>query len=172
MNDELFNINFRRLAVWYLPTFLRTPIMKAFVLMLIYPLELMYIEMMKGRKRNLIKMNHNYQKFSLQKRLNDTFDAVQRRIRIIKAVQYEGIYLYTEAEIDPTSPGHYIDSISNKMKWLKGDEKPIYLRTNAELYSDYDFIVEIPNTGINQIQLKAEIEFFILQSKNYQIVII
>ena len=31
------------------------------------------------------------------------------------------------------------------------------LRTEAELYQEYDFIVEIPNTGINEIELKAEI---------------
>lgn len=143
--------------------------MKAFVLMLIFPLELMYIEMMKARKRNLIKMNTNYQKFSLQKRLNDAFDPTARRIKIVKAVQYEGVYLYTEAEIDPTSPGHFSDSNSNKMKWLKGDEKPIYLRTDAELYSEFDFIVKIPDTGINLIQMRAEIDFYVLQSKNYDI---
>lgn len=172
MNDQFFNISLRKLAVLYLPTFLRQPIMKAFVLIMIFPLELLFIEMMKARKRNLIKMNHNYQKFSLQKRLNDAFDAVERRIRIVKAVQYESVYLYTEAEIDPTNPNHFSDSSNNKMKWLKGSEKPIYLRTDAELYSEFDFIVEIPNTAINLNQLNAEIDFYKLVSKNYQIVII
>lgn len=172
MNDELFNINFRRLAVWYLPTFLRTPIMKSFVLMLIFPLELMYIEMMKARKRNLIKMNTNYQKFSLQKRLNDAFDTIGRRIKIVKAVQYDSINLYTKPEIDPNSADYFTDNATNKMKWAKGHDKPIYLRSKSELYSEFDFIVEIPNTGINIIQLKAEIDFYVLQSKNYDIRII
>jgi hypothetical protein len=115
------------------------------------------------RKQNLIKMNFNYQKYSVQRRLNDAFDTIERRIKIVKAVQYEGVYLYTEAEDDLQH---------SKTKWLYDDSKPIYLRTEAELYSEFDFIVEIPDTGIDQRRLRAEIDFYILQSKQYQIVII
>ncbi|TXI87155.1 MAG: hypothetical protein E6Q36_07955 [Chryseobacterium sp.] len=161
--DHLFNINFKQLAYWYLPTFRRGNRILNFIWSLISPLEAMYIEMLQARKRNLIKMDFNYQKFSLQKRLNDAFDRVERRIKIVKAVQYEGVFLYTEAEDDV---------LHSKTKWLYDDTNPIYLRTEAELYSEYDFIVEIPNTSINPLQLKAEIDFYILQSKQYQIVII
>lgn len=161
--DHLFNINFKQLAYWYLPTFRRGNRILNFIWCLISPLEAMYIEMLQTRKRNLIKMDFNYQKFSLQKRLNDAFDRVERRIKIVKAVQYEGVFLYTEAEDDV---------LHSKTKWLYDDSNPIYLRTEAELYSEYDFIVEIPNTSINPLQLKAEIDFYILQSKQCQIVII
>ncbi|WP_156173335.1 hypothetical protein [Chryseobacterium gallinarum] len=99
----------------------------------------------------------------MQKRLNDLFDNKERRIRIVKAVQYEGLYLYTEAEDD---------AFKSKTKWLFGDENPIYLRTESELYSEFDFIVRIPNTGINELQLRAEIEYYMLQSKNYTIEIV
>jgi len=160
MNDNLFNINFRLLSIWYLPTFLRAAVLKTFVWILIYPLETLYIQILKNRKQNLIKMNHNYQKFSLQKRLNDAFDPVERRIIIIKAVIYESVYLYTEAEDD---------QFHSKTKWLHGDQQPIYLYTDAELYSEFDFIVKIPNSGINEMQLRAEIEYYMLQSKNYKI---
>ena len=161
--DNIFNISFRRLAVWFLPTFLRKTKLIAFVFVAIFPLEKLYIEFLKSRKQNLIKMNHNYQKFSVQKRLNDDFDQIERRIKIVSAVQYEGVYLYTEAEDDP---------YFSKTKWLHDDSNPIYLRNEAELYSEYDFIVEIPNTNINQIQLKAEIDFYILPSKRYLIKIV
>lgn len=161
--DHLFNINFKQLTFWWLPTFRRKNRLLNYIWCLIFPLEAMYIEFLRKRKQNLIKMNYNYQKYSVQKRLNDAFDPIERRIKIVKAVQYEGVYLYTEAEDDPQH---------SKTKWLYDDSNPIYLRTEAELYSEYDFIVEIPNTGINQIQLKAEIDFYILQSKQYQIVII
>lgn len=163
MNDNLFNINFRLLSVWYLPTFLRAIILKSFVWILIFPLEKLYIQVLKNRKVNLIKMNHNYQKFSVQKRLNDAFDTLERRIKIVKAVKYEGVFIYTKAEDDV---------VHSKTKWLFGDENPIFLRTKSELYSEFDFIVEIPNTGINEVQMRAEIDFYILQSKTYQIVII
>lgn len=161
--DHLFNISFKQLAYWYLPTFRRGNRLLNFIWCLISPLETMYIELLQARKRNLIKMDFNYQKFSLQKRLNDAFDRMERRIRIVKAVQYDGLYLYTEAEDDV---------LHTKTQWVHDDTKPIYLRTEAELYSEFDFIVQIPNTGINQIQLKAEIDFYILPSKQYQIIII
>lgn len=158
--SSLFNIDFKKLATWWLPTFLRTLVLKAYCFVLISPIEKMYIYFLKRRKQHNIKMDFNYQKFSLQKRLNDAFDRIERRIRIVNAIKYEGVYLYTEAEgIDKT-------------KWLYGDEKPIYLRSEDELTSIYDFIVEIPDTGINQIRLRAEIDFYILQSKKYKIVII
>ncbi|GEN71570.1 hypothetical protein [Chryseobacterium lathyri] len=161
--DHLFNINFKRLALWWVPTFRRKSITLNYLWCLLFPLEAMYIDFLRKRKQNLIKMNYNYQKYSVQKRLNDAFDPIERRIKIVKAVQYEGVYLYTEAEDNPQY---------SKTKWLYDDSNPIYLRTEAELYSEYDFIVEIPNTAINPLQLKAEIDFYILQSKQYQIVII
>jgi hypothetical protein len=161
--DHLFNINFKQLTFWWLPTFRRKNKLLNYIWCLLFPLEIIYIEFLRMRKQNLIKMDYGYQKFSLQKRLNDAFDKVERRIKIVKAVQYEGVYLYTEAE----------DDLQNsKTKWLYDDSDPIYLRTESELYSEFDFIVEIPNTPINPLQLKAEIDFYILQSKQYQIIII
>lgn len=162
MNDQLFNINFKRLAIWWIQTFRRNNTLLNFIYCLIFPLEAMYIEVLKARKQNLIRMNFNYQKFSMQRRLNDAFDPIERRIEIVKAVQYEGVYLYTKAEND---------EFNSKTQWLYGDEQPIYLRTKAELYSEYDFIVKIPNTAINMTQLRAEIDFFKLLSKRYQIII-
>lgn len=143
------------------PPFLRGSRLMAFLDSFIMPLEFLYITFLKNRKQNLIRMEFNYQKFSLQKRLNDAFDQLQRRIRIVNAVQYEGVYLYTEAEDDQWF---------SKTRWLS--DNPIYLRTEAELTSEFDFIVEIPNTNINRYQLQAEIDFYILPSKRYQIVIV
>lgn len=172
MDDKVFNIDFTKLIILWLPTFLRTPVLIAFGVVLITPLISLYIGFLNARRQNLIRMSVTTQKFSMQKRLNDAFDQVDRRIRIIKAVQYSGLFLYTDAEIDPNSPDHFSDNINNKMKWLNGDEKPIYLRTESELYSEYDFIVTVPNIGINENQLRAEIEYYMLQSKNYRIEIV
>ncbi|MPN31030.1 hypothetical protein SDC9_178501 [bioreactor metagenome] len=171
MKDNLFNIDFRKLAVLWIMTDIRKNGMINFIHVLIFPLVTLYVEVMKNRKQNLIKMNHNYQKFSMQKRLNDAFDRIERRIKIVRAVQYEGIYLYTEAETDPTHPSYFSTDPNNKIKWLFGDENPTYLRSESELTSDFDFIVEIPNTNINQFMLKAEIDFYVLQTKSYLIVI-
>lgn len=172
MNDNIFNIDFKKLIALWLPTFLRTPAILIFGVVLIAPLITLYITFLMLRKQNLIRMGITCQKFSMQKRLNDAFDQQQRRIEIVKGVLFESVYLYTEGEIDQNSQDYFTDDPNNKMKWIKGDEKPIYLRTEAELYSEYDFIVKIPDTGINLNQLKAEIEYYMLQSKNYKIEII
>ena len=163
MEDKVFNIDFKKLAVDWLPTFLRTAFIAGFSVVFVIPLTAIYIEFLRIRKQNLIRMKTTCQKFSMQKRLNDAFDPVERRIQIVKAVRFNGVFLYTEAEDD---------QYKSKTKWLFGDENPIYLRTETELYSEYDFLVLIPNSEINEYQLKAEIEYYMLQSKNYKIVII
>ncbi|WP_066435590.1 hypothetical protein [Chryseobacterium sp. CCH4-E10] len=163
MKDKVFNIAFGKLAVNWLPTFERVPFNISFSVMLIKPLMNLYLVFLRTRKRNLIRLNTTCQKFSMQKRLNDVFDPVERRIRIVKAVLFDATFLYTEAEDDQWR---------TKTKWLFGDENPIYIYTEAELYSEFDFIVKIPDSDINQIQLRAEIEYYMLQSKNYKIEII
>ncbi|AYO58179.1 hypothetical protein CO230_08630 [Chryseobacterium sp. 6424] len=157
--DRVFDIDFKKLAIEWLPTFLRTPLLLSFILVVIVPLEEFYIAFLKDRKQNLIRMNTTCQKFSLQKRLNDYFDPVERRIKIVKAVLYDGVYLYTEGEDD---------QLRTKTQFLYINSNPIYLYTEAELNSDYDFIVKAP-AGINELQLRAEIEYYMLQSKNYRI---
>lgn len=158
--DKVYNINFKKLAIEWLPIFLRGPVIISFITVMIIPLESLYNEFLKARKQNMLRMYTTCQKFSLQKRLNDYFDPLERRIEIVKAVLFDGVYLYTEAEDD---------QLRSKTQWLYVDSLPIYLYTEAELNSDYDFIVKIPNNGINQLQLRAEIEYYMLQSKNYRI---
>ena len=160
MMDRIYNISFKKLSTEWLIIALRVNWIIAFIFVLILPLEALYIEFLRARKQNLIRLNTTCQKFSMQKRLNDFFDPVERRIEIVKAVLFESTYLFTEAEDDIWH---------TKTKWLHGDQQPIYLYTDAELYSEFDFIVKIPNSGINELQLRAEIEYYMLQSKNYKI---
>lgn len=170
MNDNLFNINFKRLASWWLFTFWRTGSVLNLMSVLIFYIEELYIEFGRERKDNIRKMKYNYQKFSLQSILNYNHDRAGNRIKIIKAVLYDGVYVYTEGETNNLS------TTDPKRKWLFGDERPLYLRTESELHSDYDFIVQIPvdanNPNVSLInidQLKADIDFYKLPSKRYQI---
>lgn len=161
MMDRIYNISFKKLSIEWIILALRVNWIVAFISVLIVPIESLYNDFIRARKQNLIRMNTSCQKFSLQKRLNDYFDPLERRIEIVKAVLFDATYIYTEAEDD---------QLRTKTQWLYVDSLPIYLYTEAELNSDYDFIVKIPNTGgINQLQLRAEIEYYMLQSKNYRI---
>ena len=159
--EKCFELDFKKLILMYLPTFRRKYITFNFLYVLISPIEKMYIDFLKVRKRNIDSLTHNYQICFIRKRLNDVFDRTERRIKIYSSETYVGLYLYTENEDD---------TIRSKTKYLS-ENKPIYLRTEAELYQEFDFIVEIPITGINEIELKAEIDFLKLESKRYQIVI-
>lgn len=161
--DHLYNIVIKRLAWWWMPTFLRKNQTMSYLYSLLSPFDFILAELKKHRQFNLMRLNFNYQKFSLQRRLNERFDSPLKRIKIVNAVQYEGVYLYTEAESGPMMTKH---------QWLHDDNNPIYLRTEAELTSEYDFIVQIPNSNINQIQLAAEVDYYKLIGKNYKIVII
>lgn len=160
--EQSYNINFFKTAIEYLPTWYRIAFWKAFVMVLISPVDLLYNVLMSERSQNLERLKTTNQKFSIQKRLNDLFDPLERRIVIVKAILFEGVFLYTEAEDDPGR---------NKTQWLYINGNPLYLYTEAELNSDIDFIVKVPG-GINEIRLKAEIEYHMLQSKNYKIEII
>lgn len=159
MNDKVFNINFKKLSIEKLPIRMRNAFWIPLILVLIIPIEALYNEFLRARKQNLIRINTTCQKFSMQKRLNDYFDPLERRIEIVKAVLFDGTYLYTEAEDDQWK---------TKTQWLYIDSLPIYLYTEAELNSEFDFIVKVP-AGLNELQLRAEIEYYMLQSKNYRI---
>lgn len=157
--ENTFKINFGKTALEWLPTFLRGIFFTAFSLVLTTPVELIFSQFLAERKQNLLRLKTTAQKFSLQKRLNDYFDPVERRIEIVKAVLFDGLYLYTEAEDDQSR---------SKTQWLYVNGNPLYLYTEAELNSDIDFIVLVP-PGIDEVRLRAEIEYYMLQSKNYTI---
>ncbi|MBP7173997.1 MAG: hypothetical protein KBA33_08045 [Cloacibacterium sp.] len=159
ISEKSFEIDFKKLVLLWLPTFLRQVFLFRLIYWLISPVESIYVEFHKRRKQNLIKLNHNYQVYSLRKRLNDAFDSVERRIQIVSAKKYEKLYLFTEAE----------DDIRRSKTLFLEEDKPIYLYTEGELNNEYDFIVLIPNTAIDQIRMKAEIDFYKLKSKTYKI---
>lgn len=160
---SIFDFNIKKYALLLTPPFKRSPVFIGFLSAFVRPLSELYQQFLKSREQNLIRMRFNYQVCSLEYRLNDAFDPLEKRIYISKAVLYEGVYLYTKAEDDAQH---------SKTKWLHDESDPIYLRTKDELYSDYDFTVNIPNTPINLYQLRAEIDFYKLPTKRYQILII
>lgn len=160
---NVFNIDIKKYSALLTPPFLRSLSFAALLNAFISPLEDLYQSFLINRKQNIIRLQFNYQTCSIEYRLNDAFDPVERRIKIVRAVKYEALFLYTEAEDDTQH---------SKTKWLFSDEDPIYLRTEGELYSIYDFVVEIPDTNINIFQLRAEIDFYKLITKTYEIKIV
>lgn len=151
----MFNINFHKLVVLLLPTFLRKAKLVAYLTALITPVKIMYDDFVAARAANLYKLAHNGQVCYLRKALNDSFDPAQRRIIITDGNRYAREYIYTHAEKQPK----YLGSMM--------------LRPASD-YDDagIDFRVicpkELQGKG-KPYQLMALVDFYKLASKRYVI---
>lgn len=149
-----YNIDFRRLTLLLLPSFLRTERMRAWFYTLISPLQPLHDDFLRNRKDNLTKLNHNSQVCYLRKILNDTFDP-DRRIQILPASSLQQIYIYTNAEYKINYLGkihlHQPDDFSDK---------------------GVDFIVKIPTELKDYTEeIYAVTVYYKLASKRFKIVI-
>lgn len=158
-----FKIDYNKLAVLYLSTFLRKSELVSFVQTVIKPIGYLYDLWYNWRIENIYKVEHTGQICSLRGSLNDKFDPDFRRIYIGNGLEHETFYIYTEAE--------------NQDVWLhtESEEDVIWLYTDSETAdSGYDFIVWVPEElYTTQIfGLRAHIDFYKTGGKNYTILII
>jgi hypothetical protein len=157
-----FNINYNQLALLLLPTFLRKPVIVAYIQSLLVPIDKLYYKWSVFRVDNLYRIKHTGQVFSLRKSLNDRFDPVQRRIYITDGNFYDTTYIYTEAE--------------GQDVWLytEAEAGTLYLRTEPETAdTGLDFIVWVPQQVYTSeiYGLKAHIDFYRAGGKRYNIFI-
>jgi hypothetical protein len=149
-----YKVDYNRLAVLMLPTFLRKPILVGYVQSLLVPIDKLYYKWSIFRNENLYKVQHNGQICKLRKALNDRFDPSERRIYIGDGNRFERQYLYTTGE--------------NKPRYLG----TMFLYQNSD-YADtgVDFIVYAPQEiiGESPYELKAQIEFYKAGGKRYKI---
>lgn len=79
---KLFQIDYKRLAMLLLPTFLRRPRIFAFLCALTFSVSELHVKFLKNRDVNLLRIRRNGQTCYLRGMLNDELDAGERRIRI------------------------------------------------------------------------------------------
>lgn len=149
-----YNIDFNKLALLMLPTFLRKEIIIGYIEALIAPIITVHYEWKQKRLADWYKLNHTGQVCLLRKVLNDALDVSDRRIYISDGNSFPRKYIYTRAENKPVFLG--------KMFIYQNSE---YVGTGA------DFIVYVPAEIINTKahELNALIMFYKLASKRYQI---
>jgi hypothetical protein len=149
-----FNIDYNRLGILMLPTFLRKPILVNWIQVLLTPIANLHYTWKQKRLADWYKLNHTGQVCFLRKVLNDHLDVSQRRIYIEDGNAFPRKYIYTRAEKKPVFLGK------------------MFIYQNSE-YTDtgVDFIVRAPAEIINtQIhELNALINFYKLASKRYKI---
>ena len=151
-----YKINFNRLVVQLMPTFLRQPRMIAFISLFSAELTKLHNAWLIKKSQDETWLQHNSQVCFLRKILNDEFDDLQRRIKITDGQLYDRQYIYTLGEKKPKYLGK------------------IFIRQSTD-YADtgIDFFVIVPtniNIEQNKYKLEALINRYRLASKRYKII--
>lgn len=149
-----YKIDWNKLVLLLLPTFLRQKTIVAYMQALVQPVATLHYNWLRKREDHWYKLNHTGQVCYLKKVLNDALDPDERRIYIADGNAFPRKYIYTRAENKPIFLG--------KMHIYQHQE---YTNTGA------DFVVFVP-TAIEANEphrLKYLIEFYKLASKRYQI---
>lgn len=151
-----YNINFDKLAILLLPTFLRKPTLVAYVQALLQPIDdLHYAWLQKRNEVDFYKLQHTGQVCRLRKVLNDQLDNTQRRIRIGNGNAFKRSHIFTDAENKPKFLGTFFIRSKNE-----------YENTGV------DFVVFVPQSIIDQEPFKLDylIKFYKLAGKRYIII--
>ncbi|MFV0231792.1 hypothetical protein OBK30_01855 [Empedobacter falsenii] len=152
----LYKINFNKLVVQLMPTFLRQPRMIAFISLFSAELRDLHNAWLIKKSQDETWLQHNSQVCYLRKILNDEFDDLERRIKITDGQLYDRQYVYTLGEKKPKYLGK------------------IFIRQNTD-YADtgIDFFVIVPveiNIEQNKYKLEAWVNRYRLASKRYKII--
>lgn len=80
--NKIFNVDFRKLGLLLLPTFLRQPVLSAIVNAMVSPIGYLHTSFIAFRNDSNYRLSHNGQVCYLRAVLNDLFDPQTRRITI------------------------------------------------------------------------------------------
>ncbi len=162
MSSNKYNINFKTLVIWLLPSVLRKPRVIALAMNFIGGIVKIYNSLMAFRVSMLYKLTISPQVCFLEKALNDRYDDLLRRITISDPKQYDYLYVYRKSENKP----QYI--------YKRSESKPVWLYTRAETARfQVDFLILIPVAVLfNANELKALVDSYKLASKKFKVKIV
>ncbi|WP_417289602.1 hypothetical protein [Corallibacter sp.] len=156
-----YNVNILHFAYHLTPTFLRRPILLAWIKAITNPLKNVYYDWRQMRDKHLYIIDHNWQTCYMRGAFNDKFDPDLRRIYIGDGVLHETTYVYTEAEAQEL----YMHT--------EAEADTIWVYTEAETGdTGVNFIVYVPSSIVQtQLhELRAEIDFYRLGGMKYLII--
>lgn len=154
----MFNIDFKKLALWNTPVWLRKGSIMVIVMAVTWPLRQVYNSFVAFANAKLYRLSHNGQVCYLEAVLNDAFDGASRRIIISDFDGKARIYFWPEAERRDVNFG------ITQYFWPESD------------YADsgVDFTIQIPAdvaTSTPQMAyLRSLADEYKLAGKNYNIV--
>jgi hypothetical protein len=150
-----YKIDFDRLVLLLLPTFLRKPVLFGYVKALVSPIASLHYKWEQMRTANLLKLSYNGQKCYLRKALNDSFDLALRRIFISETENFDQDYIYTASE-----------NLDVFLGTLFLDDEFNYVGTTV------DFLVFVPQSilDLKENEIIADVNFYKLAGKQYNII--
>jgi hypothetical protein len=160
--DNIFEINYKRLALLLLPTFLRRDVIVAFLRAMTMPAVTLYDLFMSNRKNNLYKLKMNGQVCYLRRVLNDAFPSANGAIQIESSKSVGGWQYAWDKDYDP-----YLRYL------LIADEGTIFRDKSAILQSVNGFIVSVPralHSVNNDAKLRSLLNAYKLLGKSYTII--
>lgn len=164
MSDRIYDINYKKLALWLWPAVLRKPALLGLLNALITPVIFIYNLFLINRRANLYRIMITPQVCYVEMALNDRYDSNERRIRIVKPKSYNPIFLFRKAETKPVF----------LYRKSEGGKPKTYLYQKGETGAfQYDFIVQVPVMVAFDInEMMAVIDGYILPDKIYKISIV
>lgn len=130
-----YSFDLLKLLVGLLPYLLRKPRLKAYIEALVAPVLTIYGDFISLQARTKRELSYNGQTLNFQRALNDRFDPVLARIRIVNSdATFDAVYVNFVAETEPPkftkftteSPPHFM------------------LYTTAEVAGQIGFVVRCP----------------------------
>lgn len=156
---KIYNIDYTRLVRLLLPTIFRKELLVIMLNSMVGGIRGVYSSFLLFRDQNLYRLSITPQVFSLEKLLNNRFDADKRRIYIKDGVFYKSKYLYKKTVKQPL----FIRT--------KAENKPLFINKEVETGAkSVDFIVCVPSTlKFNEDVFTALLDSYKLVSKTWKI---
>jgi len=177
--SRIYIVDYKRLIVLLLPTFLRRPILFGLLKSLVCPIVTLHDQFTAQRGINIYQANHTGQVCYLRGMLNDAFDNNQRRIYIADAEPLGWTMLYKKvlfSEIGGKQPimiGRSDSSTSSSLTFNEGNTGVHLLSKQGSIGAiGIDFTVMIPMSlrgRADESRIVSLVNFYKLASKRYAI---
>jgi hypothetical protein len=151
----MFNISFIKLVQWIMPTWLRNANATIMVLAANYPLREVHNQFKDYVDAVDYRLKHNYQTCYLQAMLNDKFDLIDRRIRVIDFEVWGALFFFDDSENRDLNCG------DDNVQFFWADDV------------GYDYTIQIPSTIVTtnaeMASLRANVNRYKLAGKQFYI---
>jgi len=163
----MYLVDWKRLVKLLLPTFLRKPVLEAFLQACITPIETIHAEFLEVKKEWDYRLNHDGKVWSLEEVLNDKFDKVKRRITIVDTIFQDDVYVGNRDNREQV----YI-ALAPPVPPEGGEEETMHIGSAPQYYQQADFIVNVPTLVLlmNEVSIRNTVDMYKIAGKTYIII--